>query len=221
MKLTETEKERFAKDNFGLVHSCAGRFCGRGIEYDDLFSAGCVGLVKAIEGFDESRGFKFSTYAVPVILGEIKRLFRDGGAVKVSRGIKELSLKISKASAEFIKQNGREPTVNELASALGASAEDVAQAISAALPPVSLTPADDESAPQIDIGTDSSDDRVTDAIVLQSAVEKLAPDERKIILMRYFRHRTQSETAKEMNMTQVQVSRREKKILMKLRVMLM
>ena len=104
------------EQNLGLVHTCAKRFKGRGIEYDDLFQAGCVGLVKAADNFDVGRGFRFSTYAVPVILGEIKRLFRDGGAVKLSRGLKELSLRVSREAEAFQHRTGREPTVSELAS---------------------------------------------------------------------------------------------------------
>lgn len=102
------------EENLGLVHLCANRFRGRGIEYDDLYSAGCIGLLKAAEAFDCERGVKFSTYAVPVILGEIKRLFRDGGTVKVSRSLKELSLKAVRVRDEMSKELGREPTLSEL-----------------------------------------------------------------------------------------------------------
>ena len=98
------------EENLGLVHLCANRFRGRGIEYDDLYGAGCIGLVKAVSAFDESRGVKLSTYAVPVILGEIKRLFRDGGSIKVSRSIKELSLRVTRIKDGFIMRNGRDPT---------------------------------------------------------------------------------------------------------------
>lgn len=111
-------KQEIAKANLGLVHACAKRFKGRGIEYDDLFSAGCVGLLKAINNFDWDRGIKLSTYAVPVILGEIKQLFRDSGTVKVSRSLKELSLKASKISDEYLRQHGEEITVNKLAEIL-------------------------------------------------------------------------------------------------------
>ena len=111
-------RAEFIEKNLGLVHSCAGRFKGRGIEYDDLFSAGCMGLVKAYDGFDGSRGLCFSTYAVPVILGEIKKLFRDGGTVKVSRSLKELSLKISAVRERCVKETGQEPTVSQLAERL-------------------------------------------------------------------------------------------------------
>ena len=118
------------EENLGLVHACAKRFKGRGIEYDDLYQAGCMGLVKAADNFNTELGYKFSTYAVPVIIGEIKRLFRDGGSVKISRGLKELSLKLTRESEKFISETGREPTVSELAEKLGISKELAAEGIS-------------------------------------------------------------------------------------------
>ena len=116
-------REEFVERNVGLVRSLVPRFLGRGIEYDDLFQAGCMGLVKAADNFDDTRGFKFSTYAVPVILGEMRRLFRDGGAVKVSRGLKELSMKAVRTAERITKETGGEPSVSELAAVLGISVE--------------------------------------------------------------------------------------------------
>ena len=133
----------FITEHFALVHSIASRFKDRGIEYDELFSAGCVGLVKAGNNFDESRGLKFSTYAVPVIMGEIKQLFRDGGTIKVSRGLKELSLKICRLRDELIK-NGEEPHISILAERLGITPEEASLALGASLPPLSLSNYDDE-----------------------------------------------------------------------------
>ena len=115
----KTQREEFIKNNMGLVHSCAKRFKGKGIEYEEMFAAGCVGLVKAYDAFDHSRGVQFSTYAVPVILGEIKKLFRDGGMVKVTRSVKELSLKINYARDILQKRLGQEPTLKEIAFELG------------------------------------------------------------------------------------------------------
>ena len=132
-------RDQFIESNLPLVHSLCKRFTGRGIEYDDLYQAGCLGLVKAVDGFDESRGLCFSTYAVPVVLGEIKRLFRDGGSVKVSRGLKELSLKVTRLKSSLEMQLLREPTIGELAAGLGVTPEDITEAISAAQPTVSLT----------------------------------------------------------------------------------
>ena len=110
-----TDKNDFINKNLGLVHSCCSKFKGRGIEYEDMFQAGCIGLIKATKGFDETRGLMFSTYAVPVILGEIKRMFRDGGTVKVGRTLKELSLKVVRENERLSKTLGREPTVSEIA----------------------------------------------------------------------------------------------------------
>ena len=124
-----SSREERISENLGLVHSCARRFKGRGIEYDDLFQAGCVGLVKAVDHFEEERGLCFSTYAVPVILGEIRRLFRDGGTVKVGRTLKELSLKASRETANFTEREGRPPSVGELADILQVEPELAAQAI--------------------------------------------------------------------------------------------
>ena len=119
------DRDTLITENMGLVHSCAHRFAGRGIEYEDLFQAGCMGLVKAFDAFDRERGVRFSTYAVPVILGEMKRLFRDGGAVKISRSLKELSLKATREREKFILKVGMEPTVSELGKVLLVSDEEV------------------------------------------------------------------------------------------------
>lgn len=214
------DKDLTVRDNIGLVHACARHFKGRGMEYDDLFQAGCLGLVKAVDNFDENRGVKFSTYAVPVILGEIKRLFRDGGAVKVGRGLKELSLKATRTAASFAEREGRSPTVEELAELLGVSPEETAQALGAAQMPVSLTQSDDDGGGQMDISVEAGDDKIAELLSLKQVVTELEPKDRSIIIFRYFKSRTQTETADALGMTQVQVSRREKKILNELRVKL-
>ena len=139
MNRSPAERDAFVAANLGLVHSLAHRMSGRGMEYEELYSAGCLGLVKAVEGFDESRGLKFSTYAVPVILGEMKRLFRDGGTVKVSRSLKEFSLKVARERDRLGTELGREPALSELAAALGESLEKVAEAVNVSLPALSLT----------------------------------------------------------------------------------
>lgn len=211
------DREVFVKENIGLVRACVNRFNGRGIEYDDLFSAGCMGLVKAVDGFDPQRGVQFSTYAVPVILGEIKRLFRDGGTVKVSRSLKELSLKVTKKREEYFSENGKEPTVSVLAEIFETSPEQIAQAIGAGVPASSLTDVDDEGGGQIDVRIEGPEEKLTERICLSEAIERLEPLDRKLIQLRYFQYLTQMETAKIMGMTQVQVSRREKKILSLLR----
>lgn len=210
--------DEFAEQNMGLVHALANRFRGRGIEYEELVSAGCMGLVKAAHGFDESRGLCFSTYAVPVILGEIKRLFRDGGTVKVSRTIKELSLKIT-AYREKCSADGRSPTVGEIADALGESEESITEAIAASRPALSLTAADEEGS-EFDIPVEPPQMRAAELIALGQCLDTLCANDRKLIYLRYKLEKTQSETGRLLGMTQVQVSRREKKILDELRTML-
>ena len=214
--LKPTAQQR-AEENLGLVHLCANKFRGRGIEYDDLFSAGCIGLMKAAHGFDDGRGVRFSTYAVPVILGEIKRLFRDGGAVHVSRSLKELSLKAARAKDDFAASEGREPTVSELSEILGEPPELVTEAISAGLAPVSLTICTEDGVDEADVPVPSSEELILSMMALRSALETLSVKDRKLIYLRYFRDKTQSETAAALGMTQVQVSRREKKLLAAMR----
>lgn len=218
MVTTLEEREHFIKNNLGLVHSCATRFRGRGIEYDDLFSSGCMGLVKAYDGFDENRGVCFSTYAVPVILGEIKKLFRDGGSLKVSRSVKELSLKINAVRDLLIKQNGSEPTISQIAEKLEVSCEQVSEAISAAMPTISLTPvSDDEGSREFDVPIESGEEELADLLSLQTELSNLTYEEQKIIELRFFKNKTQSETARALGTTQVQISRKERKILLLLR----
>ena len=215
-------REEFIQDNLGLVHLCASRFKGRGIEYDDLYSAGCIGLVKAYDGFDVERKVCFSTYAVPVILGEIKKLFREGGTVKVSRGLKELSLKVTAVREKMLKQTGREPTVSEMAAALKVTEEQVVQAVNASLPALSLTPVtDDENGREFDVPVPSHEEELSDRLALREVLEDLPLDDKRLIALRFFNGKTQSETAKYLGTTQVQISRRERKILLALRARLL
>ncbi len=213
MVKTKADRDLFVEQNIGLVHSCVKRFKGRGIEYDDLFSAGCVGLIKAIDAFDEERGLCFSTYAVPVILGEIKRLFRDGGAIKVSRGLKELSLKVTRQREVYIKNHGKEPTVTELSELLEVTTDDIIEALNVSMPPVSLTDNSEDGMGQLDIPVENHEERIADIVSLKDALSHLDARDRKLIVLRYFKNKTQTQTAKELSMSQVQVSRREKKIL--------
>ena len=129
--MDKAERERFIEENLGLVHACAKRFRSRGMEYDDLFQAGCMGLVKAADHFEPERGYQFSTYAVPVILGEMRRLFREGGTVKVGRALKELSLRAARETERFLEREGRTPAIGELAALLGIEVSEAAQAVSA------------------------------------------------------------------------------------------
>lgn len=207
-------RAEFIQRNLGLARSCAGRFTGRGIDYEDLYAAGCLGLVKACDGFDPARGVCFSTYAVPVILGEIKKLFRDGGTVKVSRSLKELGLKINAERERCLKKDGVEPNVTQLAETLGAKPEQVAMAIHASMPVVSLTPTEGEDGNrEWDIPVDSPEEKVSERISLREVIEQLPEQDRLLIRLRFFAGKTQSQTAEVLHTTQVQISRRERKIL--------
>lgn len=207
-------RDEFIKANLPLVHSLANRFRGRGIDYDDLFAAGSFGLVKAYDNFDASRGLCFSTYAVPVILGEIRRMFRDGGSVKMSRSLKELCVKTTRAREE-LSRNGCEPTISEIAEYLGVSPEEAAEAIAAGMPPASLTSAEDGG--DFELPVSGAENDIVDKLALRQALSELPDDDRKLIILRYFRNKTQTETAALIGLSQVQVSRRERRILEVLR----
>ena len=211
------EKNDLAENNLGLVHSCAKKFCGRGIEYDDLFQAGCVGLVKASNGFDESLGFAFSTYAIPSILGEIRRLFRDGGAIKVSRSLKEQARLIMQESERLAVELGYEPTVSQLADKMGLESSQVAQLLCAVRPPLSLTADPDDGEGQIDLPTPSPEDELADSLFVAELMSALAPSDKRLIELRYFKGLTQSKTAEMLGLSQVQVSRKEKALLLFMR----
>ena len=210
-------RDEVVQSNLGLVHACAKRFVGRGIEYDDLFQAGCVGLVKAVDGFEPERGLCFSTYAVPLILGEMCHLFREGGAVKVSRSLRSLSLQAGRLREKLLSLHGREPTVEELAAELGIEPALAAQAVCVALPPLSLTHSDEGDEGQIDLPCDSHEETVTDKLALRQVLAELSPQDRELIERRYLRRQTQQATADALGMTQVQVSRKERTILMEMR----
>lgn len=202
--------------NIGLVHCIANRFIGRGAEYDDLYQAGCVGLIKAVDNFDESRGFLFSTYAVPVIMGEIKRLFRDGGAIKVSRSLKEKSIRVQVIREKFINSELREPTLSELASLSGFCEEELGEILNVINPVVSLSVSNEDGENILDIPFDDSDE-VLNKISVHQALKTLSNTELLIVKYRYFEGKTQCEAAELLGISQVQVSRREKQLLTKLR----
>ena len=153
------------ENNLGLVHACAHRFKGRGIEYDDLFQAGCMGLVKASAAFDAGRGVMFSTYAVPVILGEIRRLFRDWGTVKVSRSLKELGLAAGRVRELLGSELGREATIAEVAGRMNRTPEEVAQALAATTPPLSLTGGEEDGSGPIDLPEESPEERLSLSLI--------------------------------------------------------
>ncbi len=211
-----TRDERIC-ENLGLVHACAHRFGKKGIDYEDLFSAGCIGLIKAADGFDESRGFAFSTYAVPAILGEIKRLFRDDGMVKVSRSLKEQAMRASKTREALEKSLGREISVKELAEALEISEFETAELLNVMQPVSSLTQmVEGEEGKERDIPTENSEE-LENRLALSQALDTLESKERTLIELRYFKGMTQTNTAKALGISQVQVSRLERKILLTMR----
>lgn len=216
--VTDTREEMISQ-NIGLVHSIANRFRGRGADYDDLFQSGCVGLIKAVDNFDASKGFAFSTYAVPVIMGEIKRIFRDGGAIKVSRSLKEKAIKAQSLRDRFMKKELREPTVSELSQMLDCSAEETAEILNVILPMISLNSCGEDGENTIDIPIDESDN-LFDRLTVSQLMKRLSSTEQAIIDMRYYKGFTQSKTAKALGVSQVQISRKEKAILLKLRQLL-
>lgn len=213
-----TEREAFLDENVGLVHLCAKRFHGRGVDYEDIFQAGYIGLIKAADHYDRDMGFQFSTYAVPVILGEMKGVFRTNGSLKISRSIRELSFKAKKEEERIKKAFGRTPSVSEVAEILGVSVEKTALALGADKAPLSLSVQDGEE--EIQIPVEAEEERVTTRLSLQQALQKFSEEDQKLIYYRYYEQKTQREIAEMLGMTQVQVSRREKKLLIQLRGLL-
>lgn len=205
--------EELVSENLGLVHLCCNKMRNHTVEYEDLYSVGCIGLCKAAKKFDENKGFKFSTYAVPVILGEIKQLLRDNNPIKVSRSLKELSLKANRENNRLKLQLGREPTITELAKSLNTSAEHLSEALNASLVIKSL-----DTDTHLFCKEKTEIEEKTDAkITILQALDNLEQNDKKIIVLRYFKDKTQTEVAKELGLTQVQISRREKTILKNLR----
>lgn len=211
-----TDRDKMIENNIGLVHSIANRFKGRGVDYDDLFQSGCVGLIKAVDNFDESRGFAFSTYAVPVIMGEIKRIFRDGGAVKVSRRLKEKAIKAQSLREKFINDKMREPTVTELSNLLDCPPEEIPEILGVIAPMVSLSNSSDDGEYTIDVPVDESDE-IFNRLTVHRLFKFLDDTEKAIVDMRYYKGFTQAKTAAALGISQVQVSRKEKSLLQKLR----
>ena len=207
-------RDEFIEGNLPLVHKLANRFRGRGVEYEELYAAGCVGLVKAVDRFEPERGLCFSTYAVPVILGEIRRLFRDGGSVKISRSLKELSVKAARLRDQL--SANREPRISDIAQALGVTPEEAAEALCAGIPPVSLDHGGEDGEP-LPVPSASGEDALIDRLALRQCLSELSGEDREILMLRYFRRKTQCETAQILGMTQVMVSRRERKLLKELR----
>jgi RNA polymerase sporulation-specific sigma factor len=206
--------------NIGLVWSIIKRFQNRGFEPDDLFQIGCIGLIKAINKFDSSFNVRFSTYAVPMIIGEIKRFIRDDGIIKVSRSLKEVAKKARITKEIMLKELGREPTITEISTRLNVPSEELVMAIEAGYTPDSLfnTVGEGESSQmllidKIDSESNHNEMDLIDKIALRQVVNDLNPREKQIIVLRYFKEKTQFQIAKLLGISQVQVSRIEKRIL--------
>ena len=218
----EDAKSIIYNNNTPLLKSLIKNFKNKGVEYDDLFQIASIGLLKAINNFDESFGVKFSTYTVPMVVGEIKRYMRDNGAIKVSRTLKMLASKMNKFIAEYQTKNSVSPTISVIAKQFNCSEEDVVMALDSAKMPVSLfekTDDEDNSSELIDrLSAGENEDDLIERIEISNIIDKLNERERKIVIMRYFRDRTQSEIASELGVSQVQVSRLENKILEKIRL---
>lgn len=213
-------KEKLLEANSPLIKGLLKRFVGKGIEYDDLYQLGCLGFVKAIYNFDESFNVKFSTYVVPMVIGEIKRFMRDDGAIKVSRSLKTNNLKINKFIDEFAKSHFRKPTIEEISKEFKMEQCEVIFTMDSARMPISIySPAEDDNANLflLDKYIPDDNDKTLDNIALREILMSLSERDKQIIVLRFYRDKTQSEIAKILGVSQVQVSRLENKILEKMR----
>ena len=214
--------EKIIRENSGLIWSVVRRFTGRGVDADDLYQLGCVGLLKAIDGFDEGFGTRFSTYAVPKISGEIRRFLRDDGAVKVSRGVKEQASQIRAARSALEQKIGREPTLSELERETGISAEEIIFAETATGPAESLQKESGEDGFRLELvlGDFGAEEKMLEHVALRSAVEKLPEKERQVIALRFYHGMTQQNCARVLHVSQVQISRLERRAIESLRAVM-
>ena len=217
-----TAVESVLTENTGLIWSVARRYFGRGVDAEDLFQLGCLGFMKAVEGFNENYGTRFSTYAVPKIAGEIRRFLRDDGSIKVSRGLKERSGRILAARTSLEQSLGREPRLTEIAAATGFTVEEIAEADMAALPAESLQKETGEEGFTLEhiLGDPSQEERMLESVALHSAIEELPEKEKQIVVLRYYRGLTQNDCARILSVSQVQISRLERKAVDRLREIL-
>ena len=210
---------RLVEENAGLIWSVARRYFGRGVDPEDLYQLGCVGFLKAIEGFDESFGTRFSTYAVPKISGEIRRFLRDDGAVKVSRGIKEQGMRLRAARQALEQRLGREPSVGELSREMGMSPEDIAIVETATGPAESLQREQGEDGFCLEqvLGDHTAEEKMVERVALREAVDRLPERERQVVALRYYHGMTQQSCARVLRVSQVQISRLERRAVERLR----
>lgn len=216
-------RDTLIEENMGLIHHVTKRFLGRGVEAEDLFQIGAIGLLKAVDRFDLGFGVRFSTYAVPMIAGEIRRFLRDDSMIKVSRSLKELAVKAARLREQLLMERGAEPGVEELAGRLGVEAEELVQAMDSCTEVESLqkviSQGDSEGTSlleRVEQGRDEQEELLR-RMLLEELLASLDPKERRLIVLRFFHDRTQSQVAEELGMSQVQVSRLEKKILLALK----
>ena len=211
--------EQVLEENNGLIWSVVRRYYGRGVEPDDLYQLGCLGFLKAVQGFDPAYGTQFSTYAVPKIAGEIRRFLRDDGPVKVSRGLKERSVSIRGARGRLCAELGREPTLSELARDTGLTPEDIAAAETAAEPVISLQAETGDTGLTLEgmLTCGGEEERLVEQLTLRTALSRLPEREQQVLLLRYYRGMTQVQTARVVGVSQVQVSRLERRALERLR----
>ena len=214
--------QRLVEENTGLIWSVARRYFGRGVEPDDLYQLGCVGFLKAIEGFDLSYGTQFSTYAVPKISGEIRRFLRDDGVVKVSRSVKEQAAKIRQARLLLEQRIGREPKMSELSAETGLSPEEIAFAETATGPADSIQreSGEDGFTLELVLGDFGAEDKMVEHVALRAAIEKLPEREKQVIGLRYYHGMTQQDSARVLHVSQVQISRLERRAVDMLRKMM-
>ena len=215
----EAAAARVLEENSGLIWAVVRRYFGKGVEPDDLYQLGCLGFIKAVRGFDASYGTQFSTYAVPKIAGEIRRFLRDDGAVKVSRGTKERAMALRQRRQELSQRLGREPTVGELAAATGLEPEDIAAADTAVLTVASLQEETGEDGFSLEavLGDEGIEDELVEKLALRHAIDALPERERMVILLRFYRNFTQDRVSKVLGVSQVQVSRIERRAVAHLR----
>ena len=214
--------ERLILDNSGLIWSVARRYYGRGVDPEDLYQLGCLGFLKAVRGFDLDYGTQFSTYAVPKIAGEIRRFLRDDGAVKVSRSVKERAISLRQVRLTLSQRLGREPTLTELSDATGLEPEEIAAAETAIQTVASLHSEAGEEGFTLEsvLGIEGMEDEVIERLTLRQAIDSLPERERMVILLRFYRNFTQDRAAKVLGVSQVQVSRMERRAVEHLRELL-
>ena len=213
----KTAEEELIEQNMGLVINAAKRFLNRGCDFEELTQIGAIGLIKAVKRFDDAYGVCFSTYAVPVIIGEIRRFLRDDNIIKISRTVKERAIKGRKAEEQLRRELKREPTINEVSETAGVSPEDLVEAFEAAAVPESIYYENDDSGQSERLRAPDSENDIINKVLISELLSHLDVRERQIIVLRYFKEKTQAQIAEIIGVSQVQISRIEKNVLKKLR----